>query len=678
MFFKCEMLVGGYTYDVTDDLVNWDDVELAYKRDNYDGVVRSFSTKFEFANKAYSLLVSQWEGNYLASSASIVYYKRNNSWLWSEVFRCSLDFSTFSYNGTTCSINAVDSSLAALIKAKKGTQYEWVVSGMKEEEPLRYDRLLMRNHVEWTLTGTEEENDGGNYTTNSYECDSRGAYFPLPLYVANSEIAVRNSVEVSDVENGKFSTLSDAAIPFIKNTFSKEISFTIGINFPMLFLSVLSGEYNRQTLRLCIVKSTPGQDENGGLTYKNEIIYQFLIDEGANDIEYTTSLFSLSPGESLSLVYQFSSAGSYEIYSFSYISNRVTIDFMERDKPVDIDVVKPSTLLNRLLKSMNGGQAGITGVITSGVDERLDSTYILAAESVRGLENAKLYSSYTKFCEWMSSEFGFVPVIDDANKTVTFAHRDSLFVASREKDLGDSCTDFEYEVDSSMIYSRVRVGYDKQDYDSVNGRDEFRFTNEYTTGVTLTDNSLELISPYRSDAYGIEFLAAKRGEETTDDDSDTDVFFVGATLSANTGGDASEHEYLYTLIRGGNYAVTGVISPETMFNAMYSQRFMIAANAKYIGSSCSGLEYASSDGNSDVSIGGISEKADITLPNRLFTVGKLSVTTGDMDIPDSMDGSFDLVHNGTTYRGYLQDVSFNIGKGEDVKYTLIVWAIEEP
>ena len=678
MFFKCEMLVGGYTYDVTDDLVNWDDVELAYKRDNYDGVIRSFSTKFEFANKAYSLLVSQWGGNYLASSASIVYYKRNNSWLWSEVFRCSLDFSTFSYNGTTCSINAVDSSLAALIKAKKGTQYEWVVSGMKEEEPLRYDRLLMRNNVEWTLTGTEEENEGGNYTTNSYECDSRGAYFPLPLYVANSEIAVRNSVEVNDVENGKFYTLSDAAIPFIKNTFSKEIRFTIGINFPLIFLSVLSGEYNRQTLRLCLVKSSPVQGEDGGMTYTNEIIHQILMNEGANEIEYTTSLFSLSPGESLSLVYHFSSTGSYEIYSFSDTSNRVTIDFMERDKPVDIDVVKPSTLLNRLLKSMNGGQSGITGIITSGVDERLDSTYILAAESVRGLEGAKLYSSYTKFCEWMSAEFGFVPVIDDANKTVTFAHRDSLFVASREKDLGDSCTDFEYEVDSSMIYSRVRVGYDKQDYDSMNGRDEFRFTNEYTTGVTLTDNSLELISPYRADAYGIEFLAAKRGEETTDDDSDTDVFFVGATLAANTGGDASEHEYLYALIRGGDYAVTGVISPETMFNAMYSQRFMISANAKYIGSSCSGLEYASSDGNSDVSIGGISEKSDISLPNRLFTVGKLSVTIGDMEIPDSMGGSFDLVHNGTTYRGYLQDVSFNIGKGEDVKYTLIVWAIGEP
>ena len=683
MFFKCEMLVGGYTYDVTDDLVNWDDVELAYKRDNYDGVVRSFSTKFEFANKAYSLLVSQWEGNYIASSASIVYYKRNNSWLWSEVFRCSLDFSTFSYNGTTCSINAVDSSLAALIKAKKGTQYEWAVSGMKEEEPLRYDRLLMRNNVEWTLTGTEEENEGGNYTTNRYQCIPVGRYFTLPLYIVSSEISVKNSVEASDVEDDKFSNLSDAAIPFVKNTFSREIHLSIQIDFPMLMVAyLLNGDTH--SIHLYLVKSTPDKDQDTEQNFTLSILKVWNLNEGYNTISYNEEDVVLSPGERLSLVYYFEHIGNdplkvslYEIYSFSYISNRVTIDFMERDRPVDIDVVKPSTLLNRLLKSMNGGQGGITGVITSGVDERLDNTYILAAESVRGMESAKLYSSYTKFCKWMSAEFGFVPVIDDANKTVTFAHRDSLFVASREKDLGDSCTDFEYEVDSSMIYSRVRVGYDKQDYDSVNGRDEFRFTNEYTTGVTLTDNSLELISPYRADAYGIEFLAAKRGEETTDDDSDTDVFFVGATLEANTGGDASEHEYLYTLIRGGDYSVTGVISPETMFNAMYSQRFMIAANAKYIGSSCSGLEYASSDGNSDVSIGGISEKADITLPNRLFTVGKLSVTTGDMEIPDSMDGSFDLVHNGTTYRGYLQDVSFNIGKGDDVKYTLIVWAIQE-
>ena len=90
-----------------------------------------------------------------------------------------------------------------------------------------------------------------------------------------------------------------------------------------------------------------------------------------------------------------------------------------------------------------------------------------------------------------------------------FKHRDKLFSDNNVKDLNSSFSSFEYKVDSSRIYSLVRVGYDKQDYESMNGRDEFRFTTEYTTGIDITDNVLELISPYRADVYGIEFLSQK-------------------------------------------------------------------------------------------------------------------------------------------------------------------------
>ena len=147
----------------------------------------------------------------------------------------------------------------------------------------------------------------------------------------------------------------------------------------------------------------------------------------------------------------------------------------------------------------------------------------------------------------MSAEFGFVPVIGD--EKVTFVHRDTLFQDTEIKDLQDSTSDLEYNVNAGLVYSGVKVGYDKQDYDSVNGRDEFRFTNEYTTGITLTDNVLELVSPYRADAYGMEFLAEKRGEDTTDSDSDNDIFFVGASLDGEK----------YKLVRDG-YIISGVIS----------------------------------------------------------------------------------------------------------------------
>ena len=213
--------------------------------------------------------------------------------------------------------------------------------------------------------------------------------------------------------------------------------------------------------------------------------------------------------------------------TFYDMSTPLTISFMERDTPANIGVIKPTTLLNRLLKSITGDNS-VIGEITSTTDARLDKTVIAPAESIRGIPNAKIYTSYTKFANWMSSVFGFVPVIGD-NK-VTFVHRDALFQDKLVKDLKDDTVDLNYNVSSSMIYSRLKVGYDKQDYDSVNGRDEFHFTNEYTTGITLTENAKELISPYRADAYGIEFLAAKRGEDTTDNDSDSDIFFVGAAL----------------------------------------------------------------------------------------------------------------------------------------------------
>ncbi len=111
----------------------------------------------------------------------------------------------------------------------------------------------------------------------------------------------------------------------------------------------------------------------------------------------------------------------------------LTIDFAEKDRSVDIDVVRPSTVLNRLLSSMTGS-ADVVGEIASGVDERLDNTIILPAESIRGLENAKLYTSYTKFSNWMKAEFGFVPVIG-GNK-VSFVHRESLFQDKEIKNLG--------------------------------------------------------------------------------------------------------------------------------------------------------------------------------------------------------------------------------------------------
>lgn len=656
MYYRCELLIGGMTYDATNELVNWDDVEMSFKRGDYNGVVRSFSTKFEFANGAYSLLLKEYLSNYLNSSATLVFYTRNNSWLLNEKFRCALDYSTFSYNDTTCEINAVDNSLASLIKAKKGTQYEYPVKEIKESQPLDYDRLLMNSDIKWSIPSDAEEPNVSHVMT-AYP----NAYYTIPFYMLGQpEIATKDIVEVFDTAENRFeSTESLFGEYLFKNISDRDLTIRIKVKFSVFIT------YQRPGVSFPIYIRLSSYNEN---SKELKIYYQSATIQTFNT--YTVDIdenLTISPGEMIN--FNIALAKSDSIYQnfpvnfkFNSLDTPLNISFSERGKSVKIDCISPKVLLNRLLRSITD-KNNVTGEIATGVDERLDMAMIVPAESIRGLPNAKIYTSYTKFANWMSAEFGFVPVIGD--EKVTFVHRDTLFQDTEIKDLQDSTSDLEYNVNAGLVYSGVKVGYDKQDYDSVNGRDEFRFTNEYTTGITLTDNVLELVSPYRADAYGMEFLAEKRGEDTTDSDSDNDIFFVGASLDGEK----------YKLVRDG-YIISGVISPSTMFNAMYSQRFMIEANARYIGAFANALEFTSSDGKSDVTINGVSERSSIVLGNKLFTVGELSVKTGDLEIPSDLTGYIRVEKNGRIYKGYVKSASYNYGRPEAVKYSLIVKSVD--
>ena len=648
--YKCELFIDGYAYNVTDDLVNWDEVKLAFKRENYDGVIRSFSTKFEFAGTSYALLKGKYRDKYLQASASIVFYTRNNSWTWNERFRCALDYSTYSDDGSIISINAIDNSLASLIKANKGTQYEYLVDQLAENEPLYYDRLQMSNEIKWIIPSESEDSS----ISKAITIDSK-SYYSVPLYLYGTpEITVKDIVEVGDVEEIK--TNLDEIPVFFKNTSKKSINIHLKVKFHISFGNPTPSYGYPSCFFYLLKREESGNHANEfDLSMKENGLYTISIDK---DI-------TLKSGESLKMVFEVVREVEFPVTWTLYdMDTYLTITFYAKDIPVNIDIIKPVTLLNRILKSMNNEKTGLIGEIASRVDERLDNTLIVAAESIRGLDNAKIYTSYSKFADWMKSEFGFVPVVDE-NK-VTFVHRDSLFQDIQIKDIADNWSEFEYSVNASLIYSGIKVGYDKQDYDSVNGRDEFHFTDEYTTGIILTNNSMELISPYRADVYGIEFLAAKRGEDTTDSDSDNDVFFVGASKEGEK----------YKLIRGGKYIISGVLSPETMFNVMYAPRFMLEANRKYIGAGVSRLRFASSEGNSGVIINDTSLTDDIVISESNFTVGEVSIETCDTNIPQDLKGYISFVHQGERYKGYIKNADFNYGKDEAIRYTLTIKSIE--
>ena len=633
MLCKYVLIVDSISYDIPKSCIqNWDEIKFSRKRSGLEGITRTFTSKFQFVGEAYDLILEEYLSKYLASNASISVYTITNSHTYDEFFSCRLDFGSLTYDGNTVSINSIDDSVANIIKANKGTQYEYSVDELKDEAQLYYDRLSYVGSATYYCGGRTLES--GSILVDAVSGSDH--YMTIPMYIGSSEIVSGSGIEVKDV--GASGNLESCLIYTEKAT-SVKISIKGAYSWDG---ASLAADMQLKTKSGTLLKEWKGGwgGESISVNWDGEV--------------------TLSADDGIVLLAAYNT--KFALYYFS--SLKITMEFPSIGLPIDIDAIKPVTILKRLLKSMNGGNDGIDGEISSGIDERLDNCVILTAESIRGIPKAKLYTSYTKFVNWMEAEFGFVPVIN--GRVVSFRHRNNLFGENNVKDLGSNIADFEYKMEESRIYSRVRVGYDKQEYESMNGRDEFLFTTEYTTGVDITDNVLELISPYRADAYGIEFLAQNRGKDTTDDESDNDVFFVGATLSSN--------DKKYKLIRVG-WNVDGVLSPDTMFNTMYWQGAMLQANAGYIGMFTNKLSYSSSDGNSDVVVNDIGMKDDFNVESGIITCGDVSFTTYDEDIPPTDDETIKILKDDLVYEGYIKEVSSTVERNEGVKYDLFVRSI---
>ena len=171
--------------------------------------------------------------------------------------------------------------------------------------------------------------------------------------------------------------------------------------------------------------------------------------------------------------------------------------------------------------------------------------------------------------------------------------------------------------------------------------------------------------------YGLEIVSQKRGSSSTDNESDNDVFIVGAMLAYNKVIGKAE----YVLERNADWKIAGVLNPDAMFNVMYWQKAMLKANAKYIGMFADSLHYASSDGNSNVIVNDVKLTDDFILEEHLVTCGDVSFTTFDEDIPQTDDGTIKIQKGGLVYEGYIKEVSSVVERNEGVKYDLFVRSI---
>ena len=517
----------------------------------------------------------------------------------------------------------------------------------------------MRNSVKYVITA--DNVDGEDYLVREFTTGS-GEYWYPPLFKTEDNLPVNDCIEFADQEEG-FLSHSLRELDTTKYFLECKKDCTISIDLTKLIIrtDISTEKYVKQKYLYIIKSDGSYKTANGELRPTN----------------FTSGNITLEIGDKLQLIVLL---GTHSVdgsllpqnYTKVYIySKELLVTWQGKIESVDVDCISLNTLLGKILSSISSDSVTLTGSICetiNGVEnERLKNTKIVAAESIRQMVGAKIYTSFKDFSAFMESVYGYVyeiiPIATEGyteDSIVTFKHRSEVFADEVVKSIR-IITEPRFCINKGLIYSALKIGYEKQDYENGNnGFDEFNFTNHYKTGTTLSTTTLELMCPYRADCYGFEQTAEKIGKSTESCDSDNDVFIVKVLP------ELTNDKYIIdrTLVIEGAFS-------NTVFNGTFAPPYMIEANKRYIASFCKELKFASSEGNSTIIIGGVPINSDIETNEPLFSVGEVAFKTNDFKLPKNFQGLIEFEWEGRKYQGYLADVEISYQSSGILEYKLL-------
>ncbi len=821
MNIKIILTIGDTSRTILEDggrqcVENWDEIKCAYSRDGFTGVTRSFTSAFKFTGVAYEALLDEYLAHRHQGDATLAIYGQNNNLGYDLLFSCPLDFSTVQISRKTIAINAIDESAAAAIKTNKGTDYEFKIGeDIQPDGVFRFDRIPITESVTYELTDGESQDDGSlditfNATTarriwagsTADEVSVGGVMYWLDdqeedddsyclkacqdaEVTVYSKLACANYVHPAGNKTGGYWKMGDvtdynlaynlffSAVVIDPNGNARGSGASCGSIGPTychvgIFtkLDELRGAWPEDTS--AHAGDLIAEVDGDVYEYAYSGTHAFwrstgkTIDDYSTITRETTATVTMQKGDRLLLL------ASGTVNACNVKSSKFQFSWTAIGNTCEMDCFKPITLLQAVCFKVFDQSVNVVPSI-SDHDPRLADTVMIAAESARGIDPATVTLSFSKFCDWLETVFGYTYRLGDITKStiadttplefarfgsvdypesgksdtatdpakivynsiarrfylddnghyytwdgyqeytdttnghpradrlylcggihyrydngqmivypydpsnatrdfqpLEFVHRSEIFAATTPATTITDAQEGQQSVDSSSLYATVEIGYDDQDYDSVNGRDEFNFANTYTTGLAVTDKRLQLLSKFRADCYGLEFAAQKRGEDTSDTDTDTDVFFV----LCDTAEDGAR-------VPDRSLKIQGALN-DKVFNGAFSPMACLRANEGYIGAQADTLKlaFASSTGNSDIIIDDTGMSDDIELSAPLFRADVFSFTTANIDTPEDMDCLVAVEYDGIRYTGYISSLELVYQREEAAEYELIVKSIE--
>jgi len=509
----------------------WLETLVKWARNNkYLGLFREFSVPMIFRKDGAKILRTiKWrlgmEAVYYVAISKLnrtQFPDRYDPWYSGE-----LDFSKYRQTDTGVDIQIVEGGLSKLLKAYESTTYELPVNTDPKRFSVYLDGLNFQNTISYTVPENQE---------------IFGQFFYLDAGIISTE-GTTQGVNVAD---SNYSDTTQAGDNWIIHSVTKNLS--VWLKGSMQVEVIETGN-----IALMFKRNSPFQQVPTTVT---DFVFHNAVHNAGETFTVPIDLtIPLKPDEFITLRAFPNTVPSGALW-YKIQGGSFEMKYNVRFDPSLCECITWMRLFELITEKVTGGKYGCRSNFLSSLDRTQAVTCGQAIRKYRPQDQdpSKVQVLKTSFNDFYQAAKRWGIGLAIENNILVIEKHDYFFGNNVSIELGE-VKDVEITDAEDLICNTIKVGYPNQEYDKVNGRDEFNVTQQYTTPLTRIVKEMDLVCPYRADMFGIELTRIDlKGQDTTDAQADNDTFIMNVVKGTT-----------YDIYRGVFTTFIGLSGPDQWF-----------------------------------------------------------------------------------------------------------------
>lgn len=229
----------------------------------------------------------------------------------------------------------------------------------------------------------------------------------------------------------------------------------------------------------------------------------------------------LAAGEKLFMLIAVEDVVGGNPYTVHLETSNLSILFASKQVPSLAWGIRPLDALQQMVSQMTNGKFTADSNFFRANNNKL----IISGSSLRNFPDAVAQFTFKDFFKSYSCEYNLGIVV--RNGVLFIEPVTDIYNSSKELKRIQNASKVKITVAQDRMYNSVKVGYLKQTYNQRNGRYEFNCTHNYKLAIDSVINQLDLVSPFRADPFGAEFIRTNYPDlNSTDDKGDADIWMI--------------------------------------------------------------------------------------------------------------------------------------------------------